>query len=55
MSKDIEKKSCHYCESTYKLVYDYEETGTNPKFCPFCGEECYDEKDDELVFEEDDN
>jgi hypothetical protein len=44
MSKEIEKKDCHYCESHYKVVFDLEETNGGPRFCPFCGEECYDDE-----------
>jgi hypothetical protein len=46
MSKEIEKKTCPHCESTYKLVYDLDETSGYPKWCPFCTAEIYNE--DEL-------
>lgn len=49
--KEVEKKHCPYCESSYKLLYVVEEAHTTPKFCPFCGEECYDE--DKLEFNDD--
>lgn len=41
--KEVEKKYCPYCESSYKLLYVLEETNTTSKFCPFCGEDSYDE------------
>lgn len=54
MTKEVDKIKCNYCESTYKVLYDYEETQGQPRFCSFCGEECFDgdevdleEKDDE--------
>jgi rRNA maturation endonuclease Nob1 len=43
--KEIEKHTCHYCESEYKLLFDLEMTAGNPKFCPFCGSDTYDEKE----------
>jgi hypothetical protein len=46
MSKEVEKKHCHYCETSYRLIYHTEETFGNPKFCPFCGEEVYGDLDD---------
>ena len=52
MTKEIEKVTCNYCESVYKLLYDYEETQGSARYCPFCGEECY---DDELVVDEDED
>lgn len=52
MSKEIEKKTCGYCESTYKILYDFEETTGLPRYCPYCGEECYDDK--EMDFEKED-
>ena len=53
MTKEVEKKVCHFCESSYKLMYDYELTNGHPRFCAFCGEESYDEKNEELDFEDD--
>jgi uncharacterized Zn-finger protein len=50
MSKEVEKKTCPHCESTYKLVYDLDGTSGYPKFCPFCSGEIYDEE-----FEEDES
>lgn len=46
MSKEVEKKTCVHCESTYKLMFDLNETSGFPKFCPFCSSENYDVKDD---------
>jgi hypothetical protein len=43
MSKETEKVTCNYCESDYKLVYDLVNTSGFPKFCPFCGNETYDD------------
>jgi uncharacterized Zn-finger protein len=51
MSKEVDKKDCKYCESSYKLIYDLDDTSGHPKFCPFCGEENYD--DEELDFDDD--
>jgi hypothetical protein len=45
MSKEIEKKTCPHCESSYKLVYDLDGTSGYPKFCPFCSGEIYDDED----------
>lgn len=53
MTKEIEKKTCHFCESNYKLIFDVEETTGQPRCCPFCGEDCYD--DDEINLEEEDS
>lgn len=44
MSKEVEKKTCPHCESSYKLVYDLDSTSGYPKFCPFCSDEIYDEE-----------
>lgn len=44
MSKEIETKTCDYCESRYKLVYDLGESSGYAKFCPFCGSDAYDEE-----------
>lgn len=41
-------KICKTCESSYKLLYNDEEVNSLPKFCPFCGEEDYDEDDEDL-------
>lgn len=43
MSKEIENKICYFCESEYKLSYSADHASGNPKFCPFCGEENYDQ------------
>lgn len=51
MSKQIENKTCKSCDSVYRLVYDLSETSGYPKFCPFCGEEAY---DDEEIDEDED-
>jgi hypothetical protein len=50
--KEVDKVTCNYCESSYKVLYDYEETQGQPRFCSFCGEECFDE--DEVELENDD-
>jgi len=50
MSKEVEKVKCNYCESIYKVLYDYEETQGSVRYCAFCGEECFNE--DELKLEE---
>lgn len=44
MTREVEKKTCPHCESSYKLVYDLDETSGYPKMCPFCGSEIYDEE-----------
>lgn len=51
--KEVDKILCNYCESSYKVLYDYEETQGQPRFCSFCGEECFNE--DEVDFEDDEN
>ena len=43
--KEIEKRTCQYCESTYKILYSLDETSGQPKFCPICGSETYDDED----------
>lgn len=43
MSKEVEKKVCQQCESSYKLLFDLDSTSGYPKFCPFCGCDTYDE------------
>lgn len=43
MTKEVEKKICHFCESEYKLMYDLDNTNGHAKFCPFCGSDAYDE------------
>lgn len=50
MSKEVENKLCYFCESEYKLSYNADDVSGNPKFCPFCGEENYDQdlEEDEL-------
>jgi len=52
MTKEVDKIKCNYCESSYKVLYDYEETQGQPRFCSFCGEECFDE--DEVEVENED-
>ena len=54
MTKEVEKISCNYCESSYKVLYDYEETQGQPRFCAFCGEECFNDED-EVDFDEEDD
>ena len=51
MSKEVENKICHECESTYRIVYDLSETSGFGKFCPFCSAEIYND-DDKLDIEE---
>jgi hypothetical protein len=38
MSKEIESIVCEVCESSYKIVYDLNQTSGWAKFCPFCSE-----------------
>jgi len=45
MSKEIENKECEECESSYRLVYNLDNTSGFPKFCPFCGSEVYAENE----------
>lgn len=52
MPKEVEKHTCVHCESTYKLLYDFNSTTGLPRFCPFCGEDTYDE---DFVSEENDD
>ena len=44
MTKIVDKKTCMYCESTYKLAFTLDETSGFAKFCPFCAAENYDEE-----------
>ena len=53
MSKEIENKICPECESSYRLVYDPQDTSGYSKFCPFCGAEHDDEVDRDEVEEDD--
>ena len=46
MTKEIETKECNFCESHYKLSYNLETTSGHPKFCPFCGEDTYEDEDE---------
>lgn len=52
MPKEVEKHTCPYCESSYKILYDLEETNGHCRFCPFCASETY---DDDIHFEEHEN
>ena len=52
MSKEVENKTCECCESEYRLVYTLGDTSGYPKFCPFCGADAYDEKDNDESEEE---
>jgi hypothetical protein len=52
MSKEVEKVVCNYCESVYKVLYDYEETQGKVRFCAFCGSECF---DDDLMADDETN
>lgn len=54
MSKEITKIECSVCESHYKLVYDPNNTSGYPKFCSFCGSECFDDDDEFLNNDEED-
>jgi ribosome-associated toxin RatA of RatAB toxin-antitoxin module len=47
-SKTTLTKICKSCESQYKLVFNQDEVSGYPKFCPFCGDEDYDEEEDEV-------
>jgi len=38
-NKEVEKVICPVCESSYKLVYEVEETSGFAKFCCFCASE----------------
>lgn len=48
MSKEVQKFECHYCDSTFKIVYDPAETSGYPKLCPFCGSDLDSDEDDYL-------
>jgi len=52
-NKEIVKKQCKTCDSEYKLIYSQDEVQSLPKFCPFCGEEDYDD-DEELTWDDED-
>jgi len=52
MSKEVDKHTCQYCDSSYRLIFDLHNTQGHPKFCPFCSEETYGQ-DDDLVLEDD--
>lgn len=45
MSRELSITLCQVCESEFKLVFDYKLTSGEPKFCPFCSSELYDEND----------
>lgn len=47
MGREIDKLTCDFCESEYKLMYDLDETNGHPKFCPFCGSDVVDDSADE--------
>jgi ribosome-associated toxin RatA of RatAB toxin-antitoxin module len=46
-NKEIEKHICRYCESDFKIIFNFEEVSGYPKFCPFCSEELNDDQDDD--------
>ena len=52
--KEVEKKTCPDCESSYKLLFDLDKTSGYPKFCPFCASEIYDEDNNSFDEESDD-
>lgn len=37
--KVAEKCACNSCDSTFKLMYNVEDTSHYHTYCPFCGEE----------------
>lgn len=43
MSREVEKIFCKCCESDYKILYEQDDTSGRAKFCPFCGDEVYDQ------------
>lgn len=45
--KEVINHVCSYCETPFKLVFDSEEIGSQPKFCPFCSEETLAEEPEE--------
>lgn len=53
MSKEIENKECQECESSYRLVYNLDDTSGYPKFCPFCSAEIYTDEEEKTIEEED--
>jgi len=53
MSKEIENKECTECESSYRLVYNLDDTSGYPKFCPFCCVEIYKDEEEQTLHEED--
>jgi ribosome-associated toxin RatA of RatAB toxin-antitoxin module len=53
MSKEIENKECQECESSYRLVYNLDDTSGYPKFCPFCSAEIYKDEEEQTLHEED--
>lgn len=54
MSKKIEEIICQECDSSYKLIFQEENTSGYNKFCPFCGAEVYSEEetDDSTILED---
>ena len=55
MSREILNHTCEYCESSFKLSYDDNDISSLPKFCPFCGEETFTSKDEDMELELDDD
>ena len=53
MSKEIENKECQECESSYRLVYNLDDTSGYPKFCCFCGCDIYKDEEEQTLHEED--
>ena len=45
VDKEIENKECSECSSSFRLVYNLDDTSGYPKFCCFCGCEMYDNED----------
>ncbi len=52
MGREINKLTCDFCESDYKLMYDLDDTNGHPKFCPFCGTDVVEDDEDESDYDD---
>jgi hypothetical protein len=53
MAREVEKVYCQCCESEYKILYEPENTSGLAKFCCFCGDEVFDQDDENSESDED--
>lgn len=52
MSRENKSVVCPGCESVFKLIYEEDRVNGQPKFCPWCADELF--NDDDEKYEDDD-